>query len=111
VIEATQTLCNWWDVMADMRAKYGTSAPDIEEKPEWDILQQIQDEMLEKLQCLTGASQEVLFESVQQAMFRVLGMHEEIVLTPEQAQEIIRVAVHLAMSHECRQLRTRKLVN
>jgi hypothetical protein len=111
VIEATQTLCDWWDVMADMQAKYGAGAPDIEEKPEWDTLQRTQDEMLEKLECLTGASQEVLFECVQQAMFRVLGMNDEVVLAPEQAQEIVRVAVHLAMAHECHQLRTRKLLN
>ena len=94
-----------------LRAKYGAGSPDIEDKPEWGTLQQTQDEMLEKLQCLTGAPQELLFECVQQAMFRVLGMYEEIVLTPEQAQQIIRVAVQLALSYECRQLRTRKLVN
>jgi len=111
VIEATQILCEWWDVMAHMQAKYGAGAPDIEETPEWDILQRTQNEMLEKLECLTGAPQEVLFEGVQQAMFRVLGMNEEVVLTPEQAQEIVRVAVHLAMAHECHQLRTRKLRN
>jgi len=111
VIEVTQTLCTWWDVMADMQAKYGAGSEDIEEKPEWDTLQQIQDELLEELETLTGAPQEILFECVQQAMFRVLGMHKETVLTPDQAQQIIRGAVQLALTHECRGLRTRKLVN
>lgn len=111
MIEVTQTLCTWWDVMADMRAKYGTGSEDIEEKPEWGFLQEIQEEMLEELQTLTGASQDLLFECVQQAMFRVLGMYEETTLNPDQAQEIIRVAVQLALAYECRDLRARKLVN
>lgn len=108
--EATQTFRTWWDVMVGMMTKYGTS-PDIEEKPEWGTLQQVQGELLRKLQLLTGAPQEVLFENLQKAMFHILGVDGQIVLTSLQAQKIIHVAVQLTVADECYQRYPSKMVN
>jgi hypothetical protein len=96
--------------MADMYAKYGTP-PDIEDKPEWQDLQLAQEALLEELHKLTGTPEEVLFESVQQAMFQVMGIDEETTLSREQAQEIISKAVEIALLFESREARDQGLLN
>lgn len=100
-MEAANSLTAWWDMMADMHAKYGTPS-DIEEKPEWAGLQQAQQELLEELFKLTGTPEEILFESLQESMAYVLGI-EETTLSDEQAKQIIQETVRVALARESEQ--------
>lgn len=108
--DAAQCLFTWWDVMANMHAKYGTS-PDIEEKPEWETLREAQESLLKELARLTGASQQFLFDTVQVAMFEVLGVEDPITLTPPQAQTIVENVVEKVALEESRMLDAKGLLN
>jgi len=96
--------------MATMQAKYG-SPDDIETRPEWSILEKIQGRLLEQLGQLSGSPQEVLFETVQEAMFQTLGMDEEVVLSRDQAEEIVQLAVDLALLRESQTARQQGQLN
>lgn len=109
MMEATNSLTVWWDLMADMHAKYGTPE-DIEKKPEWSLLQEAQEDLLQELFKLTGTPTEVLFESVQNAMIHVLG-EQETTLSEEQAERIVRETVRLALEHEVKQAQASGHIN
>jgi len=95
--------------MAGMHAKYGTPS-DIESKPEWTHLEKAQRGLLDELYKLTGTPEEILFESVQEAMFQVLGV-EETTLSDEQAKQIIQETVRLALARESQQAQAMGRIN
>lgn len=106
---AAQTLFDWWNLMAQMYAKYGVPA-DIEEQPEWPPLQKIQQKLLEVLHEQTGTPQELLFENLQRALLDVLGVAETR-LSYEQAMEVIEVTVRLSAQEEAQAVQVSGLLN
>lgn len=110
MIETAQSLHTWWDMMAGLKAKYGRS-PDIMNKPEWRLLQDAQNELLAKLHKVTGAPTERLLQIINEAMFKVLGEDAEVVLTSDQAQEIVQVAVKVTLEYDVHHMRARTLMN
>lgn len=109
MIQAAQTLYNWWNLMAEMYAKYGTPV-DIEEKPEWEQLQKIQQDLLHSLEIHTGTPEEILFENVQRALLEVLGT-EETVLSYDEAVEVVEVAIRFSLQEEIQVVRASGLLN
>lgn len=96
--------------MAAMQAKYGTP-PDIEDKPEWSELQAAQGRLIDDLQQVTRSSPELLFESLQAAMFRILGMDEAVTLTEADAHEIVQMTIEMALAYESRQAQNQGRMN
>ena len=95
--------------MAEMKAKYGVPS-DIEDKPEWVNLEKAQHALFDELYKLTSTPKEILFEAVQEAMFKVLG-NEETLLSDEQAQEIVQETVRLALAQESQQAQAMGRIN
>jgi hypothetical protein len=102
-------LYDWWNLMAQMYAKYGVPS-DIEEQPEWEPLQKIQTRLLETLHESTGTEQEILFENLQRALHGVLGT-EATRLSYEQAVEVIEATVRLSAQEEAHAVRASGLLN
>ena len=96
--------------MAEMYAKYGTPS-DIEDKPEWDELQDTQNKLLSCLKECTGTPEEILFENVQRALQQILGTDEATILNLEEALEIVKLTVSLSLQEEAQVARTTGSMN
>lgn len=97
--------------MALMYERYG-AAEDIEEKPEWEEVQQLQRGWLELLEKQTASAQEALFEEVQQAINEVLGVRDvPVSLDFETATRIVRRAVDRVLRDEAEAAMASGMVN
>jgi len=87
--------------MALLYDRYG-AAVDVEEKPEWIEVQELQRGWLAELEEKTGSDQEMLFEKTQVAISQVLGTTNDVAvsLSIEQAEEIVQTAVDLVLTTE-----------
>lgn len=99
MIQASHILFDWWNLMAEMYAKYGTPS-DIEDKPEWDELQEMQNKLLSYLKEYTGTPKKILFENVEKALQQILGTDEATILSLEEALEIVKLTVSLSLQDE-----------
>lgn len=102
----------WWGTMAVLYERYGAAA-DIEEKPEWAEVMQLQRGWLEELQLHTGSDEEDLFETVQVAINRVLGPSGDVAvaLSLEKAEKIIETAVEITLASEAQRAEAAGMVN
>ena len=87
--------------MALLYERYG-AAMDIEEKPEWTEVQELQRGWLAELEEKTGSDQEMLFEKTQTAIGQVLGATNDVAISLSlgQAVEIVQTAVNLVLTTE-----------
>ena len=109
--ETAVIFLKWWNAMALMYERYG-DAHDIEDKPEWEEVQQLQRGWLEHLRDQTGSDPEALFDTIQLAITDVLGITDNAVtLDLETAETIVRKAVERVLGVEVRQAKASGMVN
>ena len=110
--QVAEIFLKWWDAMALLYQRYGPTA-DVEEKPEWEEVMQLQRGWLAELAKMTASDEDVLFETVQVAIGRVLGRANdvEVALALEDAVRIIEEAVSITLTTEVRRAEAAGMVN
>jgi hypothetical protein len=97
-MQAAHTLFDWWHQMAAMQYKYGRPS-DIERKPEWPELQRLQKLMLRQMHEHTGVHEDVLLDTVQHAIIKVMGSGPAS-LDRHDAEAVVAEALRMAVHHE-----------
>jgi hypothetical protein len=112
VKRAVNIFFKWWSTMALLYERHGPVV-DIELKPGWEEVQQLQRGWVAALAEQTGSDEAVLFEAVQAAIGRVLGRANDtaVSLTVEEATQIIHTAVEITLASEARKVQAAGGVN
>jgi len=111
VKEAATILVKWWDSMRGLHEKYGDSL-DIESKPEWHDMLQLQAAWMALVSNHTGATENQIFDVVQDVLPAVRNGRAFTPMLEEEAVLILRVTLEVTnqvISHS--KLRERKLLN
>lgn len=86
-------MVKWWDAMILLHERYGTD-PDLETKPEWFAMTQLQAAWMELVSDYTGAGETEIFEAFEEALpfvkSRATLQHP---MTINQAVRILRLIV------------------
>lgn len=98
--------------MALLYERYGAD-PDIEEKPEWTEVMALQLRWIKELGQQTGSTPEVLVDQIERAISTVFGDGDDIAvsLSHEQAGEIVRTIVDLALASEAQVAQSTGAIN
>lgn len=90
--EAATILIKWWDSMRVLHGKYGDD-PDIESKPEWHEMLQLQTAWMALVSDYTGATENDIFDVFQEVLPAVRGNRAFTPMGEGEAVLVLRVTL------------------